>query len=190
VGAGDLAEVLILDQDAPGELDDGGTPGSVEGPGRGDSIYRAGGDRPAAALCAQALEGFDQNYCRAAPAAPDLHELQIPNPEPLASMNAHIDVIFANSPALDLTLRKGVSVVANVPPGAAWRVVPQARRPGTSVPGEAASQLPEIPAEATSMIVIPVGTPGVSALLTRSLFAERVCRWLGVGWQVQQEINC
>src|ERR1700687_1759321 len=46
-------------------------------------------------------------------------------------MNPQNWSILASSEALSATFEKGVSVTANPPPGAAWSVVPQARRPAT-----------------------------------------------------------
>jgi hypothetical protein len=68
-------------------------------------------------------------------------------------MNPQNWVILASSEGLSATFEKGVSVTANPPPGAAWSVVPQARRPETRFAAETleASQVPVV---ATNIVVI------------------------------------
>jgi hypothetical protein len=47
-----------------------------------------------------------------------------------------------------------------------------------------------VPVEASSLITMDVGTPGVRVLLIKSLRAERETNPSGVTGQAQQEINC
>src|ERR1019366_9702105 len=71
-------------------------------------------------------------------------------------------------------------------------VVPQAAIPVANAlfPVPAVDALQVVPVEASSLITMDVGTPGVRVLLIKSLRAERETRPSGVTGQAQQEINC
>ena len=122
-------------------------------------------------------------------------------------MNPQSVVIRCNSARLKVAFVKAVSVtpyvVAGVPGviGKTWMVVPQAAKPGTKTlvaagaadgPGNTTVDALHVgaPDEASSLITMDVGTPGVRVLLIKSLRAERETNPSGVIGQVQQETSC
>ena len=114
-------------------------------------------------------------------------------------MKPHSAVIRPSSAALRVAGVKAVSVteavIAASATGAAvvaCTVVPQAAKPvaKADVPEPAVAALQELPAVATSLTTIDVGTAGVSVLLIRSLRALSETSAFGVTVQLQQDTNC
>ena len=110
-------------------------------------------------------------------------------------------VIRVNSAALNVDGVKALSVTPNVVAGLpgvtgkAWIVVPQAAMPPAKrlvdePTVEALQEAALVPAVATSLITMDVGTPGVRVLLIKSLRAESDTKPSGVIRQLQQETSC
>jgi len=104
-------------------------------------------------------------------------------------MNPQNEVTLASSAALRPAFENSVSVTAKLAGvvGAAWSVVPQARRPAAKVVTADGLQAPVL---AMSFTTMDVGCAGVSVLLTRSEFAESETNAFGVTVHEQHEINC